>query len=320
MSVPTRALVAAAVLGLGALRPAGAQDTNITLAPDSVERLLAYGAFRLPDALVGTRFAKDRTQRVPLLFPGGTAVLVKWAEAPKGGQEFNNDPRYEIAAYELQKLFLDPLDYVVPPTVPRMLPVAWYRTVREDARPTFDEGASVLVVLQYWLWDVTDDSVFDPQRLRTDSVYARHWGDVNLLTYLIAHKDQNKGNLMISKDAHNPRVFAVDNGVAFRSPESDRGDRWSHLQVERFPHHTVDRLRALTRDELQKALGVLAQFELRGDSLVRVAPGKNLEPRAGIRTEGGEVQIGLTQGEVDDVWWRLQDFLDRVRRGRLTVF
>jgi hypothetical protein len=320
MRARLRVLVAAVSLGLGLPISVAAQDTNITLPPDSLERLLAYDSFTLPDTLVGTRFATDRTQRVPLFYPDGTAVLVKWAEAPRGGQKFNDNPRYEIAAYEIQKLFLDPPDYVVPPTVPRMFSVTWYRTVRKDAEPTFKESQSVLVVLQYWLYDVTADSVFDPQRFETDSVYARHWGDVNILTYLIDHKDQNKGNLLISKDPHSPRVFAVDNGVAFRSPISDRGARWSHLQVDRLPHHTVDRLRALTKEDLHRALGVLAQFELQGDSLVRVPPGENLKPHAGVREQDGEVQIGLTDGEIDDIWNRLQDLRSDIDRGRLKVF
>ncbi len=37
---------------------------------------------------------------------------------------FNNVPRYDLAAYELQKLFLDPPEYVVPPTALRMVPLA----------------------------------------------------------------------------------------------------------------------------------------------------------------------------------------------------
>ncbi len=320
MNVGSRTITAALLLGLCVPVGVAAQDSNITLPVDSVEYLMTEGSFTLPDTLIGSRFAKDRTQRVPLFYPGGTAILVKWAEAPRGGQKFNDNPRYEIAAYELQKLFLDPPDYVVPPTVPRMFPVQWYRTVRKDTRPTFDESQSVLVVLQYWLFDVTADSVFDEQRFKTDSVYARHWGDVNILTYLIDHKDQNKGNLLISKNPDDPRVFAVDNGVAFRSVKSDRGVRWSHLLVDRFPHHTVDRLRSLTKQELQDSLGVLAQWELQGDSLVRVPPTKNLKPSSGVREKDGEIQIGLTEGEIGDVWYRLQGFLDNVDHGRYKVF
>jgi len=300
--------------------PVAAQDQNVPLAVDSIEYLLTRGTFTLPDTLMGTRFSGDRTKRVPLFFPDGAAVLVKWAPAPKGGEEFNNNPRYEIGAYELQKLFLDQTDYVVPPTVPRMLPEAWYRTVAHKVVPTFRIGQSVLVVLQFFLYSVTADDVWDEKRFETDSVYARHWADANLLTYLIDDKDQNKGNLLISQYPENPRVFSVDNGVAFRSPPSDRGERWSWLLVKRFPHATVDRLRALTREDLQRALGVLAQYELQGDQLVPVEPTENWDPNAGIRQRDDGVQIGLTEGEIGDVWRRLVDFLGDVDKGKLTVF
>ncbi len=299
---------------------AKAQDANIPFRVDSVEYLLGRASFRMPDTLVGMRFAEDRTQRVPLWYEDDTGVLVKWAEAPRGGEAFNNNPRYEIAAYELQKLFLDGADYVVPPTVPRMLPLAWYRTVAEGAAATFRSGSSVLVVLQFYLFNVTTRGVWDEKRFRADSVYARHWADANVLTYLIEHKDANSGNLLISTDSTNPRVFSVDNGVAFRSPRSDRGTRWSRLQVHRFPHRTVERLRSLEREDLDRALGVLAQFELQGDELVRVEPTENWKPGSGIRERDGVVQIGLTKGEIDDVWGKIRTFVNRVENGKVEVF
>jgi hypothetical protein len=32
------------------------------------------------------------------------------------------------------------------------------------------------------------------------------------------------------------------------------------------------------------------------------------------------VQIGLTQSEIDDVWERIEELIERVDEGRLTVF
>jgi hypothetical protein len=58
---------------------------------------------------------------------------------------------------------------------------------------------------------------------------------MNILSYLIEHKDSNVGNFLISKDATNPRVFAVDNSYAFGSPESDRGHDWRFIRVKRLP-------------------------------------------------------------------------------------
>ncbi|HZD05893.1 MAG TPA: hypothetical protein VE173_13285, partial [Longimicrobiales bacterium] len=82
MRAGSRILLPAMLLTLGVPGTGRAQDTNILLSADSVEYLLRQGPFQLPDTLVGMRFDKDRTQRVPLYFEDGTAFLVKWAEAP----------------------------------------------------------------------------------------------------------------------------------------------------------------------------------------------------------------------------------------------
>lgn len=315
-----RPFVLALVVSLGIPGVAQTQDTNILFPVDSVEYLLGSATFEFPDTLVDTRMEGDRTQRVPLWFDDATAILVKWAAAPRGGERFNNNPRYEVAAYELQKLFLDEPEYVVPPTIPRMVPAEWYRTVADNVDPTFEDGQSVLVVLQYFLYNVTGEDVFDRDRFDADPVYARHWANANLLTYLIEHKDSNVDNVLISTNAANPRVFAVDNGVAFRSQESNRGTRWRRLLVDRFPRATVEGLRTLTEERLQEALGVLAQFQLQGDQYVRVEPTENLRPRRGVREQDGVVQIGLDDREIRDVWRRIESFLNDVDRGRVEVF
>jgi hypothetical protein len=90
--------------------------------------------------------------------------------------------------------------------------------------------------------------------------------------------------------------------------------------VNRFPHHTVDKLRVLSREDFQRALGVLAQFELQDDQLVRVDAAENWRSPAGIRQRDGGVQIGLTEAEIGDIWQRLGYFLEQVDQGRLTVF
>ena len=296
------------------------QFGNLPLPVDSLEHLLNHAPFELPDTLIGTRFAEDRTQRPLLIFENGPALVAKWARAPEGGEEFNNSPRYEVAAYEIQKLFLDEPEYVVPPTVMRMVPVSWYRTLDDDVDPTFDVGESVLVTLQVFLGRVSDENVFDEDRFEADSVYARYWGNANLLTYLIRHNDSNQGNLLISTIPSSPRVFAVDNGLSFRSPESNRGTRWRVLQVQRFPAHTVERLRELTEEDLHRHLGVLAQWELMEGELVPVEPGENWRDSRGIRERDDGVQIGLTENEIEDVWERIEDFLYTVDRGRMELF
>lgn len=313
-------LVASFIAVLGVRGGLAAQDLNMPLPVDSVEFLLAYAPFELPDALTGTRFQGDRTQRVDLVFDSATTVLTKWAPAPRGGEAFNNMPRYEVAAYEVQKLFLEDSEVVVPPTVPRMLPLGWYRTLDDRVGETLRGTQSVLVVLQSFVTFVTDENVYDRDRFEADPAYARHWANANLLTYLIRHNDSNTGNLLISSLASNPRVFAVDNGVAFNSTDSNRGTRWRNLLVDRFPSATVARLRNVTEQQLREALGVLAEWEIRDGEAVRVTPGDNIEPRQGVRQRGDRVQIGLTRDEIRDVWYRMEVFLSGVDSGRYRTF
>ncbi len=300
--------------------PVRAQGANFRLPVDSIESLLRRGSFGRPNELEPLGAREGGSWRTSLRFEDGPEVPVKWAPAPEGGEAFNNAPRYDVAAYEVQKLFLEPGEYVVPPTVVRAVPPERYRRARGGPGPTFEGAESVLVVLQYFLSDVTDEDVFDTARFEADSVYARAWANTNLLTYLIQHNDSNEGNLLISTDPSEPRVFAVDNGLSFDSPWSNRGTRWRVLQVTRFPASSVFRLREVGTEELHRRLGVLAQWEVRDGLLVRVEPGENLDPETGIRRGDGVVQLGLTAGEIDGLWRRLRDFLRTVDQGRMTLF
>jgi hypothetical protein len=312
----SRALVVAAL----SVRVSVAQDANISMSALRVEALLREGPLK-PVASQGSRFKGDRTEHVLLSFDDSTAIEVKWAVSAPGGEAFNNQPRYEAAAYALQKLFLNERDYVVPPTVLRMIPQEVFTSssgLRGD--PTFEDTPSVLVALQYWTTEVSPEGVFDPKRADRDSVYARHLGDLNILTYLIRHRDSNKGNVLISVDSTNPRLFAVDNGVAFASPPSNRGADWQNLRVKRVSAATVARLRAITDANLTESLAVLAQFERRGSEYVSVAPGVNVDDRRGVRRKDSTLQLGLTSGEIDEVRDRLRSLLKDVDKGRIRTF
>jgi hypothetical protein len=296
------------------------QDGNIGMPAARVEAYLRDSALK-PVASQGSRFKGDRTEHVLLAFNDTTALEVKWASAPAGGAAFNNQPRYEAAAYELQKLFLAERDYVVPPTALRMVPQSVFAaSAGLKGEPTFDDSPAVLVELQYWTMGVTADGVFDPKRANRDSVYARHLGDLNILTYLIRHRDANKGNMLLSADSANPRLFAVDNGVAFNSPPSNRGTDWERMRVERVSAPTVARLRSINEANLTTALGVVAQFERRGDDYVATAPGPNLDADKGIRRKGSTLQLGLTSYEIEGVRDRLKSLLKDIDRGKVKTF
>lgn len=310
------------LLGLG-LAPAAAQDSNILLPADSVEALLERGGFDVIDRRASRGLKGERTDRVVLSYSDGTLLPAKWAVAPGGGEAFNNNPRFEAAAYEVQKLFLDDDAYMVPPTVLRAFSTREYEEHDPGSyvRPTLRGTESVLVVLQYWLFNVTPDDFWDRDRFEADTLYARHFANFNIGTYLMRHGDENEGNFLISITPGSPRVFSVDNGVAFSSKESDRGFRWRRLQIDRVSAATVARLRVLTREEVTRQLETLAEFRVLEDgTLAPVAATANLDPGDGIRQREGRVQLGLTRREIDGVWDRIQDLLEDVDDGDLEVF
>ncbi len=90
--------------------------------------------------------------------------------------------------------------------------------------------------------------------------------------------------------------------------------------VNRFPESTVERIRSITEEQLQDVLAVLAQWEVVEGELVRVEPTENLRPQRGVREDDGVIQIGLTDEEIDDVWDRIEFFLQRLDRGTFSTF
>lgn len=311
------------VAGILLASPASAlQDSNVLLPIPEIEERLREGEFRVAGAQPSRGLENERTFRAMLMYEDGTSILAKLAPAAIGGETFNNVPQYEIGAYELQKLFLDEPEYVVPPTIARAFPVEWCRQhIDEDVRATFRDFESAIVVIQYWVWNVQPEGIWDEDRFESDTAYARHVANFDIFTNLIRHNDSNLGNYLISTDSANPRVFSIDNGVAFDAQESDRGFKWRGIRVKKLPRKTVERLREITEEELQAALGVLAQFELQPDGqLARVTPTENLDPGDGIRQSSTVVQIGLEDGEIEDIHERIQDLLEDVDEGEYELF
>jgi hypothetical protein len=293
----------------------------------SVEFPIAYIEARLAGELIvmGQEQARpkiegDRSSKVQLADPeGGPPLTARWKPVAPPGHGFNNEPRYELAAYRLQQLFLKECEYVVPPAVLRALPVDEYRRIRGGGEATLRGTDSALFLLSYWLAEVTNRDPWDERRFATDARYARHWGNLNILTHLIDHKDANVGNLLISLNPEDPRIFAVDNDVAFRSDASDVGDTWRHLQVDRLPQETLARLRLLDGADLEAALGVLAEFELRDGQLHPAPLGQNLGAQRGVRVRPDRVQFGLTRSEIREIERRMNRLLLQVDRGRITA-
>jgi len=298
---------------------ADAIDVNIPVPAEALERRFATEPFSILAAEISRpQVQGDITLRAEVSFSGNPPVRVKLRRAEPGAEDPNNRPRYELAAYELQKLFLEPAEFVVPPTALRTIPIAELLPYATGARPTFSGSEDVLVVLQYWLQEVkVVADAYSAHLFAADAGYARHVGQLNVLTYLIGHGDANRGNFLVSRSVSSPRVFSVDNGIAFAFNDSDRGNTWSRLRVPKLPADTVDRLRAVTRDELQRRLGVLVQWRLVDGHWVAEPPGENLGPQRGVRQQDGVVQLGLTEDEIAEVDRRRTKLLEAVDEGRV---
>jgi len=238
---------------------------------------------------------------------------------------WNNNPRKEIAAYEVQKLFLEPRDYVVPTTVARCVPVEIQSRYRPDARPTIEGTNCLLNAISLWLENVTvPDAFYDEARFLSDPAYAYAYGTFNILTYLSDHRDNRKGNFLISKDDRFPRAYAIDNGIAFGSwiynwffPSSYA---WRKIVVPAVPKSAIDRLRELQRADLDR-FSVLAEFHKNADgALEAVQPGASLDASRPVNITETVVQLGLTEDEIDDLWERIETLIERVDEGDLAVF
>lgn len=312
--------ITAAML-LALVTTAAAQDANIRHPVADLEQLLAAEPLVIAQAEISRPKAKgDITLRAIVTFGEAAPLRVKLRKAERGAETFNNVPRYDLAAYELQKLFLDPHEYVVPPTALRMVPLADFAKYSPGVMRTFPPADQVLAVVQYWLNDIkVVADIYSPERFAADPVYARHIGQLNVLTYLIRHRDSNLGNFLLGTAEVGARVFSIDHGVAFASDDSDRGEIWKNMRVNQLPADTVERLRQITPQLLTDRLGVLAQWQLDGRRYVPVASGENLRENHGVRRTGNDLQMGLTQSEIRDVYRQLKRLLERVDRGEITL-
>ena len=300
---------------------AAAQDANITRPVAELEQLLAAEPLVITQAEISRpKIKSDVTLRAEISFGGAPPLTVKLHKAEPGADTFNDVPRYDLAAYELQKLFLDSAEYVVPPTALRMVPLADFAKYSPGVARTFSGADQVLAVVQYWLSDIkVIKDVYSPERFAADPVYARHIGQLNVLTYLIGHRDSNVGNFLIGRQELGARVFSIDHGVAFASEGSDRGELWKDMRVKRLPADAVERLRKVTPQLLADRLGVLAQWQLQGRNYVPVALGRNLAESRGVRREGDTLQMGLNKAELLEVHRLLTKLLERVDHGEISL-
>lgn len=287
----------------------------------AIEARLTTMPFEIVFAKKARDLPEDTALRVDAKFADGVEMRIKIRRANPNGSEFNNEPRYERASYVLQQLLVDRHESIVPVTVLRALPLEQLRAWTPEAKATFKSSTDVLAVVQHWLPDVVGPAdAWDAARFDADPRYARQIANVNLLTYLIRHKDSNKGNILLSADGALGRAWLIDSGVAFASARSDRGTLWKDLRVPRVPADTIARLRALDLEQLTAALAVVAQFEVREHKVVPVPPTAPFHKHDGVRRSRNVVQLGLTATELADVEQRRKELLAKVDSGALPTF
>jgi hypothetical protein len=119
-------------------------------------------------------------------------------------------------------MFLEPDEYVVPPTVSRCFALEHYRSrVDPRAEPPFEGIGCAFGTLSYWLEGAMDlDEAVDEELFWSSSSYRHSLANVNLLSYLIGHGDSHPAQFVLTGDATNPRVHLVDSTIAFSDYET----------------------------------------------------------------------------------------------------
>ena len=296
---------------------------NWPLPPAEAEALFATEPMTLVAAEHTAQGVAGAFKATAMFGRGGRRVEIKWKPVSAGNlDDWNNNPRKEIAAYLIQRWFLTPRDYVVPTTAMRCLPLADYRRLDPTATPSIDGTSCVLGGLSLWMTHVTvPDVLLDSERFAADAHYASHLADFNLLAYLVEHRDGRPGNILVADDPTDRRVFAVDNGISFGGLVYNfLTTNWDVLRVPALRREAVARLRAVDRRALDTLRTVAELHADRKGVLQPVTPSAVIDPARGVRSQNGRLQMGLTTAEIDAVAQRIAALLDRVDRGELPVF
>jgi len=283
-----------------------------------IEAWLRAGDYTITDAAISPS-GLTAPYKLRLRLPDGTTISAKFKRAPDDLDAFNNSPRREIAAYEVQKLFLTPDEYVVPPTVLTCLPMARVRDLMPKLHP-HEHVDCAIGVMAYWIEGLSGEGVLDERDFNSDPRYRDNLGKLNILTVLIGHQDSIGKNVYRAKDPANPRLFSVDNGLAFGAmgdnPIRFFSSAWSQVRVDVLPVKTVERLRKIEPAEIER-LRVVAQLERRGNTYVGVPPSEPIAGKEGVRREGNIIQLGLTPEEVTNVNLRLVKLLGQIGAGHV---
>lgn len=299
------------------------------------EKLLARADLEIVDAArppAGIQGARVLTLRAPTSPP--TVFRAKWrAHATTTSR---NSPRRELAAYAVQKLFLDPDEYVVPPTAPHCFALDMFRReVDRGARATFDGVPCVYGILSYWLEDVQsledairagwfdgkDNQALDPELFERNRAYRDSIADVNLFTVVIAHVDGHPWNFLLTLDARSPRVYSIDNSLSLGLPRNRRlasVHDWSRIRVPALRRASVDRLREAS-DQVDD-LGVVAVLAVDDRRFAVTGRGDAGPVEQGTDRRDDRLIVGLTRSEIAGVRQRIAALLEQVDRGQIRTY
>jgi hypothetical protein len=219
------------------LTPAPEIDHGLPLEGEAAERFLATATIvsMTPVGRGVTRPQKvtldDGTRVLHAIWKGVDELRHKVTRSDKGSFQigFRDSYKYEIAAYELDKLLgLD----LVPPTVSR----------RIDEK----DGS-----LQMWVEGAFSEIDRQEKNLRpsNNGRWSQDFYKVQLLNQLIYNTDtQNGHNLLYDPDF---RIYAIDHSRSFRLYSELSAEK----ELRRFSRSVLDRLRGLNRAQLEDRLG-----------------------------------------------------------------
>jgi hypothetical protein len=302
---------------------AKAMPRNWPMAPSDVDYRLAFEDFTIQE-VKSAGAGVTGAARFKIAFPDGTVMKIKWKRFPETTLDgWNNSPRKEMAAYRIQRWLFDEEDYVVPTAVPRCLPLDLYKAADPAATASVPGSACVLGLEAVWMNDVkeADDLLEDiDERVAKDPHFGAHLADFNLVTYLVDHRDGRDGNFLISTDPNDPRVFAIDNGIAFEGfPWNFFVRNWNTVRVPWLRRDPIERLRALPDEEIER-LAALFDMELDAAGIYRLKqPSAPIDPKKGVRIVPGRIQLGLTAKEIAALKDRIHDLLADVDAGKIPL-
>lgn len=307
-----------------------AQLQNDCLPPERIEQMLIDPRARIMHS-ERTQGGGADAQVMVLSVPDGEQdrqIRVKWRAHSTASAI--NSPRKEVVAHFVQKLFLEPVDYVAPPSRSRCFELEHYhQTVDANAQPSFPEHSRcVFGVVSFWLegaeghqddfWE--EEKVFTLAKWKADAVYRRSFADANLLAYLISNGDTHSGNWIKLPTKAGVRMYLIDSSISLTrmgnssiSPEED----FSTLRVPALSQLSVERILQLKDDEIE-SLFTLERLIKKGHVLVSYEG--HHEPEQGDRgravrwVESGdpnedndELLIGIANYELDlikkQIWY-----------------